>query len=189
MRHPVYQAPELVGLLPRRLRTDGQIYNASVDIWALGAIVHQVLTSQIPFLELGDGTGDSSYYTSPEWSLDGELLLDYCAERVTFPVASLITQGASANAIDFVKSLMIPDPKKRLSAVDALGSVWLAEWTSSLDATGPSPSPVMSVPLSIDVPPSHVNPPINSMPSRRGGKDDNLGSTIDVESTDPILIL
>lgn len=127
----LYQAPELIGLLPKRLKTVGHIYNSSVDIWALGAVVHQVLTSQIPFLEIGLSLDDSDYdSTATGSSIDGELLLDYCAEREPFPVESLITHGASADAVDFIKNLMVPDPKERLSAANALQSVWLRDMAS-----------------------------------------------------------
>lgn len=142
-----YQAPELVGLLPKRMKPAGQIYSWSVDIWALGAIIHQVLTSQIAFLEIGETmggfTGDSM---DMEPSIDGELLLDYCTGRVAFPIASLTMQGVSANGIEFVKSLMAPNPKERASAADALQSVWFAGMassaTSNLETAGPMPTNV-----------------------------------------------
>lgn len=137
----LYQAPELIGLLPRRMRPEGQLYSWSVDIWALGAIVHQILTSKIPFLELVEIEEDSGYSSlEVEPSIDGELLLDYCAGRLDFPDASLTMHGASKKAIDFVKSLMAPDPKDRVSAGDALESAWLAERVSSLPGTIRSPT-------------------------------------------------
>lgn len=143
----VYQAPELIGLLPKRMKTEGQNYSWSVDIWALGAIIHEVLTSQIAFLEIGETmggfTGDSM---DTEPSIDGELMLDYCAGRVAFPIASLTMQGVSANGIEFVKSLMAPNPKERASAADALQSVWFAGMassaTSNLETAGPMPTNV-----------------------------------------------
>lgn len=129
---PAYKAPELLGLLPKILRPEGQIYSRSVDIWALGGITHQVLTSEIPFIEISElverSTGESTYYSMDvSSSIDGELLLDYCAGRVPFPDANLNAHGASDTAIDFVKSLMVADPTKRISATDALQSAWLAE--------------------------------------------------------------
>lgn len=105
------------------------MYTWSVDIWALGAVVHQVLTSETPFLEIDEISDDSTYDTMQS-SIDGELLLNYCAGRCAFPVASLTSHGASADAVDFVKSLMVPNPNDRLSAASALQSVWLIDVAS-----------------------------------------------------------
>lgn len=76
-------------------------------------MVHEVLTSASPFLDIGLTSADSDYTSiGTESSIDGELLMNYCAGRQPFPVESLTIHGASANGIDFVKSLMVPDPKK-----------------------------------------------------------------------------
>lgn len=63
-------------------------------------------------------------------SIDGELLLNYCAGRVPFPSASLTMHGANADAVDFVKGLMVPDPTDRLTAASALQSGWLSDIAS-----------------------------------------------------------
>lgn len=148
-----YKAPELLGLLPNHMMTPGQLYNWSIDIWALGAVIHQVLTSQILFLVLEEGAGDSMFSTAPErpvtpqWSTDFALLQEYCADPRVFPLAGLTSHGASPEAIDFVKSLMVPDPKERVSATDALRSVWLVDLVPSLATTVPTvPRPVTSRP-------------------------------------------
>lgn len=125
-----YQAPELLGLLPRRMRPTGQSYTPSIDIWALGAVVHQVLTSDVPFTESSPAMTGSTSVTQDWSSIDAELLLDYCAGREVFPIASLSKQGASAGAINFVKSLMVADPKERVSAADALKHAWLSSAAS-----------------------------------------------------------
>lgn len=136
----VYKAPERLGLLSAQTTT----YTSSVDMWAFGAIIYQILTSEIPFADRG---GFSGYFSGDQEScLDDKLLKQYCDGLVPFPIASLALQGAGANAIDFVKSLMLPDPSKRPSAEDALKSVWFDEIvssaTSNQDAAIPSGSQI-----------------------------------------------
>lgn len=109
----------------------GDSYTKVVDIWALGTVVHQILTSEIPFLETYEAM--TSMTTTPEPSntagpamstIDYELLYAYCRGS-DFPTQSLQRNGVSYEGIDFVKSLMIADPRKRVSAKDALESRWL----------------------------------------------------------------
>lgn len=123
-----YQAPEVLGLLPRSMRTSGSnSYSKTVDIWALGAVVHKILTFEIPFLDKYEDSTisglDSAYATSAE--VDIGLLSDYCRKSQPFPTESLLTHGASKYAIDFVKSMMVADPRRRVSAAAALDSDWL----------------------------------------------------------------
>ncbi|KAL0635172.1 hypothetical protein Q9L58_005897 [Maublancomyces gigas] len=137
----VYKAPERLGLLSAQTTT----YTSSVDMWAFGAIIYQILTSEIPFADRGGGL--SGYFSGEQEScLDDKLLKQYCDGLVPFPIASLALQGAGANAIDFVTSLMLPDPSKRSSAADALKSVWFDEIvssaTSNQDAAVPSGSQI-----------------------------------------------
>lgn len=127
----LYQAPELHRLLPKEMRTEGDQYTWSVDMWALGVIVHQLLTSQIPFTEVLSMSAGSTYFQSTATSSahDGWLLVQYCSGK-PFPVASLNEHGASATAIGFVKRLMIVNPKDRVSAADALLDGWFTEIVS-----------------------------------------------------------
>lgn len=123
----IYQAPELLGLLPKQMRQTGQSYSPSIDIWALGAVVHQVLTSEVPFTESSPSLTGFTSMTDSGWaSIDAELLLNYCAGREPFPNATMTKQGASRDTIRFVTSLMVPDPKGRPTALDAFQSSWLA---------------------------------------------------------------
>lgn len=127
---PNYQAPELSGLLPTQMTANARSYSWSVDIWSLGAVVYQVLTAEIPFLTIDEGSADSAYY-SMEPSTNNDLLKAYCADLEPFPTLSLTSNGASVIAIDFIKSLMVPDPKLRPSAADALKSDWIVEMPTS----------------------------------------------------------
>lgn len=129
----LYQAPELHRLLPKELRSAGDQYTWAVDMWALGAIVHEVLTSRIPFTEVPPMSAGSTYFestTTTNSSHDGWLLAQYCNGQ-PFPVDSLNQYGASATAIAFVKRLMIANPKDRVSAADALLDGWFSETTTT----------------------------------------------------------
>lgn len=109
----------------------GDSYTKVVDVWALGTVVHQILTSEIPFLETYEAmtsmttTPEPSNTASPTMStIDSELLYAYCRGS-DFPTQSLQRNGVSYEGIDFVKSLIIADPRKRVSAKDELESRWL----------------------------------------------------------------
>lgn len=52
---PGYVAPELLGLLPANMFNSQWGFSHVLDLWSLGCLVHQRLTSQIPFLECSDG--------------------------------------------------------------------------------------------------------------------------------------
>lgn len=131
-----YQAPEQIGLLPRAA---GNSYSERVDIWALGAIVHQVLTSEIPFLDANHEGEDSTDFlsdldlelTNTTSGLSGAmvdmgLLLDYCRNLKPFPTGSLEKNGVSSDGIGFVMSVMIANPADRVCAAEALKSTWLS---------------------------------------------------------------
>lgn len=54
-----------------------------------------------------------------------ELLFQYCAGKVDFPINDLLASQASVDAIDLVKSLLVANPKERATATGALQSPWL----------------------------------------------------------------
>lgn len=58
--------------------------------------------------------------------LDISVYMSFCLGKIGFPEGSLQRTGASAQAIDFVKSLLVADPEYRLSVNDALQSPWLS---------------------------------------------------------------
>lgn len=129
-----YQAPELLGLLPRDMRTSlRDSYTKLVDIWALGAVAHEILTSEIPFLERyqdtdlmitsGLLTACGSEPCSSEPAIDTEVLYNFC-RGAEFPSVSLREKGVSEGAINFVKCLMVANPHDRVSATDALKHEW-----------------------------------------------------------------
>lgn len=106
-------------------------YTKAVDLWALGAVVHEILTSEIPFLERyqdTDTTAVCQYEPSltddlgPE--LNSELLYNYCRGS-EFPSEGFRRDGVSEEGIDLVKSLMAANPRDRPAATDALKCRWL----------------------------------------------------------------
>lgn len=82
-----YMAPEVMGLLPRRYMSDG--YTIAVDMWSLGCLVHELLTWQVPFLEIEDEEdGTSELDSEPELigpQTDLAKLISFCNGEVEFP--------------------------------------------------------------------------------------------------------
>lgn len=121
-----YQAPEQFGFLAQ-LRI-GSSYTTGVDIWALGVIVHQILTSEIPFLqkyERLDSLISSLEQVGAESSptINFDQLYQYCQDS-KFPSEVLRKAGASSVEINFIKRLMAVNPKDRDTAAAALESAW-----------------------------------------------------------------
>lgn len=130
-----YMAPELLGLLPRELT--GTTYTKAVDIWSLGCLVHEVLTTEIPFLEVmlsADSTGIEQEDLSLQ-CIDFAGFKSFCDGTTEFPLDSLRRSGASDTAVLFLKTLLVADPKCRPLAKEALLSKWLPQRadTRSLD--------------------------------------------------------
>lgn len=124
-----YQAPELLALLPRKFQKKIG-YTRAVDLWALGVMVHEILTSEMPFLDpetVLSGSYMESMMTASDMmpAMDLAMLCDYCYELIEFPAQSLQKHQVCAEGIDFVKSLLNPDPSARVSAAAALESPWL----------------------------------------------------------------
>lgn len=107
-------------------------YTKAVDLWALGAVVHEILTSEIPFLERYQETeitslcqGEPSLTDDLGPELNSELLYNYCRGS-EFPSEGFERDGVSEEGINLVKSLMAANPRDRPAATDALKFQWLA---------------------------------------------------------------
>lgn len=122
-----YIAPELIGLLPRS--SNRESYARSVDIWSLGIMTHEVLTSEIPFLQVDSDrmseSGFESELLAPE--IDMAHLYEYCYGHKGFPLDSLQNSQVSEKGQKFVMGLLVANPSARMSATDALESPWLLE--------------------------------------------------------------
>lgn len=124
-----YSAPELFGLLPRRLRPR-DVYTNAVDMWSLGCLVHEMLTTERPFLEQAqkdDPESSMQFETfASELQSDIDMIIEFCRDQIDFPAEALQRSGVSPSETSFVKALLLPDPRRRLSAVDALTSPWIS---------------------------------------------------------------
>lgn len=77
---------------------NSQSYSKNVDLWALGVIVHQLLTSEIPFLEslqtvdsmmTVDLMQDSSYHSMQSAvMINTDLLYSFCRGQ-PFPITAM----------------------------------------------------------------------------------------------------
>lgn len=135
-----YLAPEIQGVLPRRFRT-GEQFSFALDLWSLGCVVHELLTSQIPFVEIDNRcddmdhmTGLESGFTEISGEIDMESLCEYCRGEIDFPSEILHASQVSEEGIEFVKSLLVANPSDRATAVSALQNPWLnkSNWYKDL---------------------------------------------------------
>lgn len=126
------------------------MYTYAVDMWALGCVVHEILTTETPFLEdltnldtLISGlesavkSSDSepaapSYH--PETDLN--ILKCFCDGNAQLPIDSLRRSHASDTEIQFVRSLLIANPQYRPAAKAALQSPWLLEYDEKVITMG-----------------------------------------------------
>lgn len=143
-----YRSPEQLGFLPPAYRAPRGAYTNNIDMWALGAIVHEMLTREIPFRETypsGDTDLTLPTVVSADLMVDTGLLYAYCQGIKPFPCDSLQRAGVSDEGVEFVKNLMVVDPAKRLSAVAALANPWLRREGSAAQQTATN-SPALTLP-------------------------------------------
>lgn len=146
---PGYYAPEQIGI--NWCGGQPRVYTTAVDIWALGCVVHEMLTGEFPFLEpaytgtqVSGLTADSQYNTMVEAQVDFPALLKFCNGTTEFPTNCLRRSGASDAAVTFLKSLLVPDPDSRLSANDARHSAWLRLEHAAILDPNPDSIPLVS---------------------------------------------
>jgi serine/threonine protein kinase len=98
---PQYFAPEV---LRRNYTIAGKgRYGKEADMWSLGVILYILLSGTPPF--------------------DISNLMDSMGHEIQFPPA--IWKGISQAARDFVTQLLVTDPMKRISVIDACDHAWL----------------------------------------------------------------
>lgn len=95
---PDYMAPEII---------KGDPYGSEVDVWAIGVITYVMLAGFPPF----DGENDVEVFAS------------ILAIRYDFP--SPEWDNISLDARDFISSIFVEDPKKRVTASEALKHPWI----------------------------------------------------------------
>lgn len=101
---PFFVAPEVIR---------AETYTPAVDIWSLGVLTYNMLSGKLPF----DGNNIK------------EVLRRVRAGRYTFPAEEW--DDMSDEAKDFIRGLLELDPKKRLTAREALAHPWLTSTTIS----------------------------------------------------------
>lgn len=123
-------APELLGIL-RRQRT----YTLAVDMWALGCLVHEILTGEVPFVDLPVETISDTGISAPEAghrSTNILLMSQFCNGEAKLPTAALNVAGVRPSAIRFINNLLVADPKSRMSPVRAIQRSWITGGTPAL---------------------------------------------------------
>ena len=105
---PGFMAPELNEFLVPRQESDS-IDEYAADMWSLGEITFQILTSQPSFA-------------------NAVRLLSYIRDEQPFPTASLHSHGVSATGQKFIISIMCISPIKRLTADQALKHDWVEQY-------------------------------------------------------------
>jgi serine/threonine protein kinase len=101
----VYQAPEVRGLFETNGPTS--MYDNVVDIWSLGCVIYKIATQTELFPK----------------SLD---VIKFCENKQSFSEQPLLAR-LDMEGVQFVKSLVVPNPRERLSAERALEASWLSQ--------------------------------------------------------------
>ncbi|KAF7505532.1 hypothetical protein GJ744_000694 [Endocarpon pusillum] len=102
---PAYQAPEIDGSFDTDEPTS--VYDNAVDIWSLGCVIYRIATQRVPFPRPVD-------------------VVRFCDGKLPFPKQPLLAK-MSTEGVEFVKSLVVPNPRERLSAESALKTSWLLQ--------------------------------------------------------------
>lgn len=137
-----YMAPEQLRILPMDLRL-GNEYTTAVDLWALGFIVHELLTGKTPFVEIPVEAMSSGYPNVDTGSnmTDMLLLMQFCQGNAVLPLEPLAAVDAPNSAVLFIKSLVVPDPRARASAAQALLDPWITAQVTQTTLPQTTPQP------------------------------------------------
>lgn len=111
-------------------------------MWALGCVVHELLTGQIPFCEVDDDDDGEDEMTGldlgpmevlgPQTDMDA--VRSFCDGKTEFPTNVLKESGVSDDAIGFMKAILVANPESRAEAKGALDSPWfIGEEDSGMD--------------------------------------------------------
>jgi len=90
-------------------------YDERCDMWSVGVLAYLVLSGEAPF----GGCDIESLATVKDRILDGTFTFE----------PKCVWDCVSQEAKDFIRKLLVADPKKRLTAREAQQSIWLKQWT------------------------------------------------------------
>lgn len=114
-------------MLPRR-GCNQETFSDALDMWSLGCMVHELLTSQTPFLENDLGLPElESGFSDCEPDIDMACMYEYCRGIKPFPTEALINCHVSAEGVEFVQRLLAASPDARPTAGAALQDPWLQD--------------------------------------------------------------
>ncbi|KAH0562358.1 hypothetical protein GP486_002949 [Trichoglossum hirsutum] len=100
-----YEAPEIRGYVDTDEPTSG--YDNAVDMWSMGCVIYKIATQNVPFPTPG-------------------AVFKFCCGTLPFPEELLLAK-ISTDGTEFVKSLITPNPRDRLSAASALEALWISQ--------------------------------------------------------------
>ena len=153
-----YMAPEFFDYVDDG-DEESSTYTNAVDLWALGCIMYQLYTHEVPF--------------PPNSNLAP--LKRYCMGKKPFPLDPLRKNNVTKLSAEFIMRLLEPRPSSRLTAQEALGTAWL----NSVDGFSSEPLGIVS---SSPTNTFTQNPPQTSTMVKNYGKKTSSAPTI---STSP----
>lgn len=124
-----YTAPEVLGLWTSKTKRNRFPY--ALDIWSMGCIFYEMITSKRPFTLVHlTSTAISTSIAETETGLetgvevgeemDMQLFLKFCSGAIPLPLEEFECLGASKEAGLFVKAVLQADPSMRPSALECL---------------------------------------------------------------------
>lgn len=116
------------GLLPKNLRL-GKNHTIALDMWAVGSILHVMVTLETPFTEDPDDNVSTASCdtTSDIQTTDMVQFLKFCYGDIEFPTEKLVESKLSREGIDFITKLLVADPRLRMTAAESLNHNWLVD--------------------------------------------------------------